>query len=113
MKILLQLLHQYKGDVEQRIMCIKYDRDNDEAGWVDPDIVDDYEAQIAHWEATLKQIDKALAKYDEAIQIKLISVLYKWVCPDCGFHNKGSELNEQVVCSGCSKPFKINFGNTP
>lgn len=64
MNSLLQLVRQYKSDVEQRIVCIETERDNDEAGWVDPDIVDDYNAQIAHWQATLKGIDEVLAKYD-------------------------------------------------
>lgn len=113
MKTLLQLAHQYKGDVEQRIKCLEFERDNlDEI--LDASYhqgkINDCNSQIAHWEATLKQIDKVLAKYDEAITIKLISALYEWVCPDCNVSNKGSSIDGGINCSGCGKTFKINFG---
>lgn len=114
MKTLLELTNQYKSDVETRLTCIKEEWDNLEPpAMYDEDTADDYKMQIAHWEATLKEIDKVIAKYDEAIRIKLISVLYEWVCPECSRRNKGSGINEQVVCSGCNKPFKIKFQNTP
>lgn len=61
MKTLRELVEQYKSDVEQRIKCIQDEWDNaDDSVCIDEDCVDDYEQQIAHWEATLKEINDTL-----------------------------------------------------
>ena len=60
-KTLEELVKMYKSDVETRITTIKKERDNCEAAWNNPDIYDEFQAQIFHWEVTLKMIDKTLA----------------------------------------------------
>lgn len=60
---LLKLAEQYKNDVETRIVCIKEVWDNaDEAVHLSEECIDDYETQIAHWEATLKTIQEVIEK---------------------------------------------------
>ena len=61
MKTLCQLVLQYKSDVETRIQCIKDDWDNaDDAVHLSEECMDDCEAQIAHWEATLAGINETI-----------------------------------------------------
>lgn len=63
---LKKLIEQYKDDIETRIECIEIEKqtylDLDDSGITEADaeIVDDYEAQIAHWTATLTQINEIL-----------------------------------------------------
>lgn len=109
MNNLLQLVHQYKGDVEQQIRCIKNDWENaDTALALCEDAIDDYKDQITHWEATLKQIDKVLAEYETKKSVDIIASGYEWICPDCNNLNYEIEVIEKVTCAGCGHIFETN-----
>lgn len=69
---LLELAKQYESDVETRIACIKENWDNaDDTVHLSEECVDDYERQIAHWEATLDtvglSIEEQLSELDMQI----------------------------------------------
>lgn len=65
MKTIYQLILQYKSDVETRIACIKEQWDNaDIAVQLSEDCMDDYENEIAHWKATLEQINETIENDD-------------------------------------------------
>lgn len=58
---LLELAEQYESDVKIRIQCIKDDWDNaDDAIHLSEECMDDCEAEIGHWEATLRQIQQVI-----------------------------------------------------
>ena len=54
MKTLCQLVLQYRDDVETRIRCIKDEFDSNHHS------IEDYQEQIAHWEATLAGINETI-----------------------------------------------------
>lgn len=58
MKTLCQLVLQYKSDVERGIKCIKDEWWNEISN--NEDVVNDYHQQIAHWEATLAEINETI-----------------------------------------------------
>lgn len=60
-KTLYELVQQYKSDVETRIQCLRlgYDELDFEAP---AEQIKSIEEQIAHWEATLAEIDETLNK---------------------------------------------------
>lgn len=106
MKDLLKLVLQYRSDVETRIACIKNEFENlEHPALSDEETVEDYETQIAHWEATLKQIDEVLEDFES---VNLIAGGYEWTCPICNSLNEEIEATETVNCKGCNTTFKTN-----
>lgn len=62
-KMLIELAKQYKGDVEGRLSELEGEKS---ALPDDPDVTQDLADQIAHWEATLSQIESVLRKVGNA-----------------------------------------------
>lgn len=56
---LLELAKQYESDVEARIQCIKDDWEQTGQHYAE-DCVDDYKAQLGHWNTTLAQIQTTI-----------------------------------------------------